>query len=51
MNANDKAMAMEGIRRINSSWDQKSGATPAIKEFVLTEVSKKPRDKRNYEVR
>ena len=49
MNADDKAMAMRGIKYIDNSWDQKSGAAPATREFVLSEAPKKPRDKVNYE--
>ena len=43
MSVDDKAMAKAGIALIDSSWDQTTGATPGIKEFVITEVPRKPR--------
>ena len=51
MSDDDKAMAMKAIVLIDSSWDQRSGATPGTKEFILTQAPKKPRkDNMNYEV-
>ena len=51
MSADDKAMAKNAIALIDSSWDQRTGATPGTKEFIITEAPKKPRkDNKNYEV-
>ena len=43
-------MAKAGIALIDSSWDQRTGAAPGLKEFVITEAPMKPRKEKHYEV-